>query len=179
MTVTTALRRTLAVLLIASTALPAAAAVPTAKKPSPKPVSVSGPTGQTLTASQAKNLSADSQWITVKGKNYDETIGILVTVCVVPKTGELPTPCGSGIDKLGLSGTSRWISSNPPIYGKALAEPFGIGGTFNLRLKVTPFAGDQDCRKVKCGIFTRGDMMNLDKRSADVYIPVTFKPAGK
>ena len=159
----------------------AASPAPAATKPTPKPkaVTVTGPTGQLLTVSQATNLSADDQWVTVSGKRYDETMGILVTLCVVPTPGELPTPCGSGIDKLGITGTSRWVSSNPPLFGKPLAKEFGVGGTFKVTLKVNPHVGDFDCRKVKCGVFTRGDMTQLDNRSVDVYVPVTFKADAK
>ena len=180
MRITRPLSRAVSALVLASLLVPATSAV-AATKPKPKStwVSVTGGQGQILSASQSTKLSSDSQWITVKGKRYDETLGILVTVCVVPAPGEKPTPCGSGVDKLGVTGTSRWISSNPPFYGKALATPYGIGGTFNVRLKVTPMAGDQDCRIVKCGIYTRADMMNVDNRAADLYIPVTFKSAGK
>ena len=151
----------------------------TAATAKPKPVTVIGPTGQQLTTNQATNLSADSQWITVTGRRYDETMGIIVSVCVVPEPGKIPSPCGSGVDKLGVTGTSRWISSNPPFYGKALAKGFGPGGKFQVTLKVSPHIGDVDCRKVKCAVATRGDMQNLDNRSVDVLIPVTFKADAK
>lgn len=141
----------------------------------PKPVTVVGPTGQRLTTNQATNLSADKQWITVTGKRYDETMGIIISLCVVPEVGKIPSPCGSGVDKLGITGTSRWVSSNPPIYGRGLAKEFGPGGSFQVTLKVSPHIGDFDCRKVKCAIATRGDMQNLDNRSVDVLIPVTFR----
>ena len=140
-------------------------------------VTVKGSGGQVLTASQAKRLSPKGQFVVVSGRRYDETVGIYVALCVLPAKGAIPTPCGGGIDKSGTKGASEWVSSNPPPYGVGLAVPFGVAGTFKVRLKVGPIVGSFDCRKVKCGIVTKADHLNEDNRSADVIIPVTFAPA--
>ena len=137
-------------------------------------VTMKGSGGQTLTTSQAKNLSLSGQYVTVSGRRYDETVGIYVAMCVLNGAGKEPTPCGGGIDKSGTGGASEWVSSNPPPYGVGLAVPFSIGGSFKVRLKVGPFIGSFDCRKVKCAIVTKADHLNQDNRSADVFIPVTF-----
>lgn len=140
-------------------------------------VTVKGAGGQTLTVTQAKRLSPKGQFVTVTGRRYDETVGIYVALCVLPAKGGIPTPCGGGVDKSGSKGASEWVSSNPPPYGVGLAVPYGVAGTFKVRLKVGPIVGNFDCRKVKCAIVTKADHLNEDNRAADVLIPVTFAPA--
>jgi len=130
--------------------------------------------GQTLKVSKSKNLPAKGSWVTVTGNGYDERVGIYVTMCVRPAKGELPTPCGGGINKTGSSAASVWVSSNAPSYGTGLAKPFGFGGKFKVRLFLGPHIGDLDCRKVKCVIATRADHLQSSNRTADVFIPVTF-----
>jgi len=130
--------------------------------------------GQVLKVSQSKNLSAKGSWVTVTGDGYDERVGIYVTMCVRPAPGQLPTPCGGGINKTGSSAASVWVSSNAPSYGVGLAKPFGIGGTFKVRLFLGPHIGTKDCRKIQCVIVTRADHLQTSNRTADVFIPVTF-----
>lgn len=144
-----------------------------------KVVTVKGANGQTLTTTQAKKLAAKGQFVTVTGRRYDETVGIYVALCVLPAGGGIPTPCGGGVDKTGAKGASEWVSSNPPPYGVGLAVPYGIGGSFKVKLKVGPIIGTFDCRKVKCGIITKADHLNEEDRTADVVIPVSFAPAKK
>ena len=138
------------------------------------PLLVHGKDGQTLTASKTKNLPAKGIWITVSGKNYDERVGIYVTMCIKPKAGKLPTPCGGGVNKSGTSASSVWVSSNAPSYGTGIAKPFGVGGSFKVRLFLGPQIGKFDCRKSKCVIVTRADHLQTGNRSADLIIPVTF-----
>ena len=135
---------------------------------------VHGKDGQTLTASKTKNLPAKGTWITVSGNNFDERVGIYVTMCIKPKLGKLPTPCGGGVNKAGSSAASVWVSSNPPPYGLQLAKPFGLGGSFKVRLFLGPHIGKFDCRRAKCVIVTRADHLQTSNRSADLFIPVTF-----
>ena len=130
--------------------------------------------GQTLKVSQAKNLAPTGAWVTVTGAGYDERIGIYVSMCLRPKSGKLPTPCGGGVNQSGSSGASVWVSSHAPSYGAGLAKPFGIGGTFRVRLFIGPRIGKLDCRKVSCVITTRADHLQTSNRTADVFIPVTF-----
>ena len=91
--------------------------------------SITGELGQTLTASSTK--LANNAVITVTGKRFDESVGLYLAICVVPKKGLQPTPCGGGVNQAGVGEGSFWISSNPPPYGVGLANPFNPGGRFN------------------------------------------------
>lgn len=86
----------------------------------------------------------------------------------------MPTPCGAGIDVTGKTHTSIWVSSNPPFFAKPVVTPYGVGGTFKVRVRINKMAGDFDCTKVKCAITTRSDHLNTDNRTNDVFIPITF-----
>lgn len=137
--------------------------------------SAKGPTGQTLTASPTKNLPVGKTTnITVSGKGYSTKHGIYATFCVIPPKGGKPDLCGP-FDITGKNNQSVWISSNPPVYGLALAKPFGKGGTFKVTVPVQSTIGDFDCTVLKCAILTRADHTQPDYRKADVIIPVTFK----
>lgn len=157
-----------ATLVVSALALPAAAATAT-------PVSAKGAAGQVLTVSNTKLLPAAGSWVTVSGKRFDETVGIYVALCVVRPKGQVPSPCGGGVDKSGSSKASAWISSNPPRYGIGLAMPYKIGGVFKVKIKVGPRIGKYDCRKVKCAVVAKADHMNPEYRGADVSVPVTFR----
>ena len=134
-----------------------------------------GPTGQTLTATPTKNLPVGKTTnITVSGKGYSTKHGIYATFCVIPAKGEKPELCGP-FDITGKNNQSVWISSNPPVYGLALAKKFGKGGTFKVTVPVQSTIGDFDCTVLKCAILTRADHTQPDYRKADVIIPVTFK----
>jgi hypothetical protein len=112
--------------------------------------------------------------ITVTGQHFDETVGIYVAMCKVVPKGQLPTPCGGGADKTGASGSSLWISSNPPAYGVGLADPYLPGGRFSYRIKFSPMIGKLDCRKIACAIYVRADHTRGDDRTFDMKIPITF-----
>jgi hypothetical protein len=147
---------------------------------SPAPAATGG-AGQRLTVSKAAGLSPDGETVTVTGSGFDPSKGVYVAFCVLPKPGELPTPCGGGADMSGASGASKWISSNPPKYGEGLAQPYGSGGSFTAQLKISPVIGVAaegsqvfDCREVSCGIVTRADHTRTADRSQDVFVPVTF-----
>lgn len=113
--------------------------------------------------------------VTVTGKGFDETVGIYLAYCVVPRKGQLPTPCGGGVNKSGTGESSYWISSNPPPYGVGLAIPFTAGGRFSEKVKVTPTLGKFDCRKVRCAITVRSDHLHEGDRTHDIFIPISFK----
>ncbi|GAA3607943.1 hypothetical protein GCM10022419_111120 [Nonomuraea rosea] len=154
--------------------------LPLALALSPVP-SATGAAGQRLTVSKAGGLSSEGETITVTGSGYDAAKGVYVAFCVLPKPGELPTPCGGGADLSGASGASKWISSNPPKYGDGLAQPYGDGGTFTATLKISPVIGVAaegsqvfDCRELSCGVVTRADHTRTADRSQDVFVPVTF-----
>jgi len=131
--------------------------------------------GKTLAASKTAGLSVTGERVTVSGSGFDVEVGIYVALCVTPAPGGTPSPCGGGADLSGSSGSSVWISSNPPPYGVGLAVPFGPGGTFSVGLDVGPVIKEgTDCRVLSCAIVTRADHTRLSDRSADVVLPVTF-----
>jgi hypothetical protein len=113
--------------------------------------------------------------VKVTGKGFDETVGIYLAYCVIPKKGQAPTPCGGGVNKSGVGEASYWISSNPPPYGEGLAIPFSPGGRFAEEVAVTRKIGKFDCRKVKCAITVRSDHLHEGDRSHDIYIPIKIK----
>jgi hypothetical protein len=137
------------------------------------PKVVQGKSGQTMTASATSVKSGAV--ITVKGKYFDESVGIYLGFCVVPKAGKMPTPCVGGINKDGKGDTSLWISSNPPPYGIGLAEEFMPGGRFSKKLAISKMIGKFDCTKVKCAITVRADHLRSEDRSFDLFIPITVK----
>jgi hypothetical protein len=150
------------VLAIALLAMPAAQAV-----------SVKGSQGQLLTVSATTTKSGSM--ITVSGNRFDETVGIYLAFCVVPKKGELPTPCGGGVNKAGTGESSFWISSNPPPYAVGLTDEFSPGGRFTHKVKISKKIGKFDCTKVKCAITVRADHLRGNDRSYDMFVPVKIK----
>lgn len=136
-------------------------------------VSSKGAKGQVFTASAARNL-ADGQKVTLAGRGYNTKLGIYVTYCVIPPKGSKPSECGP-FDITGKNNSSFWISSNPPVYAIPLVTPFGKSGTFKVSMAATRKIGEQDCAIVRCAFTTRADHLSGDNRSADVFIPVTFR----
>jgi len=134
-----------------------------------------GAKGQRLTVTPTKGFSPYGQTVTIKGRGFSELVGIYVGLCVRPKRGAKPTPCGGGADQDGSSGSSAWISSNPPPYGRGLAIPYKPGGRFTVTIKVSPRIGSYDCRQVRCAIVARADHLRASDRSWDVVVPVTFR----
>ena len=155
----------LSALLVAITS-PAHATVSSTK-------SSSLPNGSILTVSKTAGIK-NGEKITVTGQHFDETVGIYVAMCKVVPKGQLPTPCGGGADKTGASGSSLWISSNPPAYGVGLADPYLPGGRFSYAIKFSPMIGKVDCRKVACAIYVRADHTRGDDRSYDIKVPISF-----
>lgn len=136
--------------------------------------SIQGVNGQELTVSKTV-ISANST-ITVTGKGFDPNIGIYLAFCKIPKYGEMPTPCGGGINMSGESRSSIWISNNAPKYGKSLAKRFGKKGSFKETLRLSPIINNAvDCRKEKCAITVRADHTRGTDRNYDLYIPIAFK----
>jgi LPXTG-motif cell wall-anchored protein len=142
----------------------------------------SGPGGQSVTVDRAAGLVAAGDSVAVSGAGFDLSKGIYVGVCVNNGPGAVPTPCLGGADTSGGSGSSRWISSNPPSYGQGLAQPFtesGGKGSFNLMLAVAASDALTDCQDPAkapngCVIATRADHTRSADRSADVLIPISF-----
>ena len=153
-----------AVVIITATALTTPAMAAT---------SVLGSDGQKLSASITKVRSG--QEITVSGQGFDETVGIYLAYCLMPKKGAAPTPCGGGVNKEGIGDASYWISSNAPSYATGLAIPFTPGGRFTEKVRVLKKIGKYDCSKVRCAITVRSDHLHEGDRTHDLFIPVTFK----
>ncbi|MER5767961.1 endoglucanase [Streptomyces sp. NPDC001985] len=136
-----------------------------------------GPTGQKLSADATKDLDPTGHRVTVTGSGYDPGQGVYLAVCVIGKAGEAPSPCLGGMDLSGASGSSIWISNNPPEYAKDLVRPFtvkdGKGGfTFDLTVKIKDSGAD--CTEKNCAIVTRSDHTDSSDRRQDVIIPITF-----
>lgn len=137
--------------------------------------SAKGRKGQTLTVTPTTRLAAYGQTVRVKGRGFSELVGIYVGLCVMPRVGAKPTPCGGGADEDGSSQASAWISSNPPPYGARLAIPYKPGGKFSVRIKISPRIGSIDCRTVRCAVVARADHTRAFDRTWDVVVPVTFR----
>lgn len=136
-------------------------------------VTEQGNSGQSISIKSSTVVKKST--VTVIGKNFDETVGIYLAYCVVPKSGKAPTPCGGGINKDGIGNSSLWISSNAPPYADGLAEPFLPGGRFSKQVLVSKKIGAFDCTKVTCAITVRADHLREGDRTHDLFIPITFK----
>ena len=144
-----------------------------AAMPAASAASITGTQGQVLTVS--KTTLRSGEIVTVTGKYFDETVGIYLAFCVIPKAGKAPTPCGGGINKAGTGESSYWISSNPPPYASGLTDEFEAGGRFSMKVKVSKKIGSFDCTKVKCAITVRADHLRSNDRSQDLFIPIKIK----
>ncbi|GLW33489.1 hypothetical protein [Actinoplanes regularis] len=127
-----------------------------------------------LSVSKTRGLDRAGETVTVTGRGYDVTKGIYVAFCLDNGAGVMPAPCGGGADLGGTSGSSVWISSNPPSYGEGLAKPYGKGGSFTVSIRVGQLIGDIDCVVRACAVVTRADHTRTGDRSQDVRIPVRF-----
>jgi hypothetical protein len=132
-------------------------------------------TGLVVTVTPTTALDPAGATVTVTGRGFDRTVGIYVALCVTPKSGQPPSPCGGGVNMSGANPASAWISSNPPPYGQKLAIPFAKGGRFKVRISVSSTIGTVDCRSVSCSIVTRADHLRSGDRRFDVAVPVTFR----
>jgi hypothetical protein len=141
--------------------------------PAASAASIKGAQGQVLTVSATTAKSG--AMVTVTGNRFDETVGIYLAFCVIPKKGAAPTPCGGGVNKAGTGEASFWISSNPPPYAVGLTQEFLPGGRFTQKVQVSRKIGKFDCTKVRCAITVRADHLRGNDRSYDMFIPVKIK----
>jgi hypothetical protein len=141
--------------------------------PAASATSIKGAQGQVLTVSATTAKSG--AMVTVTGNRFDETVGIYLAFCVIPKKGAAPTPCGGGVNKAGTGEASFWISSNPPPYAVGLTQEFLPGGRFTQKVQVSRKIGKFDCTKVRCAITVRADHLRGNDRSYDMFIPVKIK----
>ncbi|MGX1128512.1 hypothetical protein RKD49_000702 [Streptomyces glaucescens] len=169
---------------VAASAALAVAVVLAAQSPAAAAgASATGPEGQKLTVSKASGLDPAGETVTVSGTGYNTEKGIYVAFCVDNGPGRTPTPCVGGVDMSGESGSSAWVSSDPPSYGEGLAEPYrgsGHRGSFSVRVKVRAKDADTDCTKsgVTCAVITRNDHTRGGDQSQTVRVPVAFGGGG-
>lgn len=126
---------------------------------------------RTLRASSVEVLDRDGDPVTVEGRGFDTQRGIYVSLCRVDPDTSAPGPCASG------EGRAAWISSNPPEWGRELAEPFGDGGSFEVDLQMEPgIDAATDCADddIECALVVRADDTAKDDRSLDLILPVEF-----
>jgi hypothetical protein len=120
-----------------------------------------------------RGLDPDGATVRVTGRGYDPALGIYVAVC----TSAAPTAgssCVGGADLTGGSGSSAWVSSDPPPYGEKLAIPFGPGGSFSVTLTIRATGPGLDCTAVRCGVVTRADHTCYGIRSQDAFVALRF-----
>lgn len=146
-------------------------------------VTVEGASGQVVTVSSVTDLDPAGTDVRVTGTGFDESKGIYVALCVDNGEDARPTPCLGGVDMTGEGGSSGWISSNPPTYGKGVAVPFEQGGSFDVVVHVAPADANVDCRDAAvaprgCVLATFADHTRISDRSADALVPVTFAAEG-
>lgn len=147
--------------------------------------SASGPTGQTLSVDRTTGINAAGDTLQVSGAGFDLSKGIYLGVCVNNGPGAVATPCLGGVDTSGGSGSSVWISSNPPAYGQGLAQPFtqsGGKGSFSTALAVSASDALTNCTDPAqapngCVVVTRADHTRGADRSAVIAIPISFGDA--
>ncbi|AXU13157.1 endoglucanase [Streptomyces clavuligerus] len=143
------------------------------------PGEATGPTGQKLTVSATADLDPAGQKVTATGSGYDPAKGVYLAVCALPeKAGEAPGPCLGGTDMSGTSGSSYWISNNPPPYAKDLVKPFtvqGGKGGFTFELTVKAKDSGADCTQRACAVVTRADHTHGADREQDVVVPIAFR----
>lgn len=138
-------------------------------------VKVKGDYGQQVVISKTEDLDPVKHRIVVRGFKFDPRVGVYVGLCLGPAEGAKPTPCGGGVDLQGESGSSAWISSNPPPYARNLVTPFTKKGRFSVGITISSKIGDIDCRLVQCAIAVRADHTRSGDRSHDLIIPVNFR----
>ncbi|QNP72798.1 immunoglobulin I-set domain protein [Streptomyces roseirectus] len=160
--------------LVAATAT--AVTVGPAAQAADTPRTALGKSGQRLTVSASANLDPAGETLSVTGSGYDVTKGVYVALCKDNGDNRIPTPCLGGADQTGGSGASKWIVPADSAEAPAgVAEKWGAGGTFDVRLDLEAAGGGLDCARVACSVVTRVDHNAPGDRSQDVRIPVTFK----
>lgn len=134
-----------------------------------------GPQGNWIRVSKVRRLPSGGSFVTVRGRGFDPRVGIYVGLCVQPRPGQKPSPCGGGADTDGSSQASAWVSSNPPSYGTSLATRYGRNGSFSVRIFVgSTISNSIDCRTTRCAITTRADHTRVNDRTWDLAVPVRF-----
>lgn len=122
----------------------------------------------------------------VRGSGYDPSIGIYVSICVMPENPETkPSPCLGGLPEGAMSGeasgtdealSSAWITDDWA--WKAFANKGyddSKNGAFSIRLLVPPAIQEgADCAVQKCAITTRADHTAATDRVQDILLPVAF-----
>ncbi|MFD3581135.1 hypothetical protein [Streptomyces sp. NPDC058683] len=163
-----------AALLGAAALATASIATGSAARAADTPRTAHGPGGQELTVSATANLGPDGDTVQVTGAGYDETKGIYVALCKDNGDDRIPGPCVGGADTSGGAGASTWIVPDGDPNEGELAQAYGPGGTFDIRLAVRAKDSHVDCAQVVCSVVTRVDHRGTGDRSQDVRVPVVF-----
>ncbi len=122
----------------------------------------------------------------VRGSGYDSSIGIYVSICVMPETpGSKPSPCLGGLPEGAMTGeasgteealSSAWITDDwawRAFANKGYDD--ATSGSFSIRLLVPPATQEgADCTTQKCALTTRADHTAATDRVQDIMLPVTF-----
>lgn len=129
-------------------------------------------TGRTVTVSAVDDLDPAGTTVTITGEGFDESKGVLVSLCrVADAPTAAPGPCLAG----SSPGASRWVSSSPPDFAADLVVPYEEGGRFEVELDVAPVIDEEtDCREVSCAVVVRRDDADAADRTLDVAVPVRF-----
>ncbi|WP_231640813.1 cell wall protein [Nocardiopsis sp. NRRL B-16309] len=160
----------------------APAAAPRAQPQSQAPAAVPATRAEPeLSVSKTTGLDPEGETVTVTGSGYDTSKGIYVALCDTSRASatQAPSPCIGGADMEGTSGSSVWVSSNPPPYGEGLAQPYtgsGTSGGFSVQLRVRADDANTDCTAAgtECAVVSRNDHTRSSDRGQDVFVPVTF-----
>jgi hypothetical protein len=136
--------------------------------------------GHVLVTSNATRLPDDGALVKVSGFNYSPSEGYFVAVCQVPADYSytaLPTPCAGGRGHAGdpHPAFSAWVTNSPT--PGSTGYPITKHGSFSVQIKVAKKTPELDCGapNVTCAIVTRRDFRDTADRSADVFIPISFK----
>jgi hypothetical protein len=159
----------------ASTVASSTAVGPVQVRSKSNPKVAKGRQGNVIRVSQVRRLPSGGSFVTVRGRGFDPRVGIYVGLCVQPRRGQRPSPCGGGVNNTGGSAASAWVSSNPPAYARNLAKRYGRNGSFSVRIFVSSrITNTIDCRTTRCAITTRADHTRGNDRTWDLFVPVQF-----
>lgn len=124
--------------------------------------------------------------LVVRGSGYDPSIGIYVSICLMPEEpGVKPSPCLGGLPEGAMEGeaagtdkalSSAWITDDwawRAFANKGYDD--AEHGAFEVHLLVPPAAQEGvDCNVQRCAIATRADHTAATDRVQDMLLPVAF-----
>lgn len=124
--------------------------------------------------------------LVVSGQGFDPSIGIYVSICLIPEEpGQKPSPCLGGLPEGAMEGaaagseqpmSSFWITGDwawKAFANKNYDDPERGGFTVHLLVPPATQVG-LDCATQKCAITTRADHTAATDRVQDMMLPVQF-----